>query len=91
MKNNNKRFTVKEFLSRTTGIKSFGVYDIDGNSISTEVDPIDILNFTEELVDKVTFFVYDKPVMNGDKEAYVLHHIRCNLYLAKTKAELEVE
>lgn len=88
MKNNNKRFTVKEFLSRTTGIKSFGIYDVEGNSITTEVDPIDILNFTEELVDKVNFVVYDKPVMKDDKEAYVLHHIRCNLYLARTKEEI---
>lgn len=92
MNKNYKPYTVRDLLLQMTGAKSFGLYDVDGNWISTDVTATEVLAFEDEDIDHFSVFVYDEPHQGKDgKVDYVLHPIHCNIYLTKKKSDYGIE
>lgn len=85
-----RKFTVKELLSRMTGVDSIGIYDVDEQWIVTHPDANELMLFVDELVDHFHVWIYDEKAKDYNGNDYDAKHIRACIYLTKTRAEYDI-
>lgn len=89
MKAKTRKFTVKELLSRMTGVSSIGFYDKNEDYITTHPDANELMLFADELVDHFNVWIYDETHKTIQGQDYNAKLIRCCIYLTKEKSEYE--
>lgn len=85
-----KKFTVKELLSRMTGVDSIGIYDVDEQWIVTHPNANELMLFVDEPIDHFNVWIYDEKATTYEGKPYDAKRIRACIYLAKTKAEYNI-